>query len=59
MILKTDLDARKRGLSELHHRLQLATEGTLNPAMVIGNVVALEKEARYALHGKASVEVKQ
>ena len=59
MSLNTDLDARKRGLCDLHHRLQLVTQGTLNPAMVKGDVVAFQKEARYAVHGKASVEFKQ
>ena len=43
MILKTDLDAWQRGLSELLHRHQLVTQGTLNPAMVFGDVVAFQK----------------
>ena len=38
MILKSDLAARKRGLCEMLHQLQLVTHGTLNRAMVIGDV---------------------
>ena len=45
MFLKTDLDARKRGLCELHHRLQLVTQGTRNPAMITGDVVAFQKRS--------------
>ena len=58
MILKTDLDARERRLSESLHRLQLVTQGTLDPAMVFG-VVAFQKEAQYVVLGKASSEFKQ
>ena len=54
MILKTDLEARKRGLYELLHRLQLVTHGTLNPAVVIGDVAFFQKEAHYAVLGKSS-----
>ena len=59
IILKTDLEARKRGLCELLHRLQLVTQGTLNPATVIGDVVIFQKEAAYAVLGKSSAEFKQ
>ena len=59
MILKTDLEARKRDLYELLHRLQLVTHGTLNPAEVIGDVAVLQKEAQYAVLSKSSAEFKQ
>ena len=45
MFLKKDLDARKLGLCELHHRLQLVTQGTLNPAMITGDAVAFQKRS--------------
>ena len=56
MFLKKDLDVRKLGLCELHHRLQLVTQGTLNPATITGDVVAFQKDPQYAVLGKASVE---
>ena len=59
MILKTDLEARKRGLCELLHRLQLVTYGTLNPSAVIGDVAVFQKEAQHAVLSKSSAENKQ
>ena len=59
MILKTDLEARKRGLYELLHRLKLVTQGTLNPAMVICDVAIFHKEAQYGVLSKSSAEFKQ
>ena len=59
MILKTDVEVRQRGLCELFHRLQLVTHGTLNPAMVIGDVAVFQKEAEYAVLSKSSAEFKQ
>ena len=44
MILKTDLEARRRGLCDLLHRIQLVTYGTLNPSVVIGDVAVFQKE---------------
>ena len=38
MILKTDLEARRRGQCDLLHRIQLVTYDTLNPSVVIGDV---------------------
>ena len=46
MILKADLEARTRGLQEILHRLQLVTQGTLNPATVIGDVATFQKDAQ-------------
>ena len=59
MILKTDLEARKRGLCELLHRLQLVTHGTLNPSVVIGDVAVFQKEAQYAVLSTSSAEFKR
>ena len=56
MILKTDLEARKRGFCELLHRLQLVTYGTLNPSVVIGDVAFFQKEAQDAVLSKSSAE---
>ena len=59
MILKTDLQARKRGLYELLLRLQLVTYGTLNPSAVIGEIAFSQEEAQYAVLSKSSAEFKQ
>ena len=53
MILKTHLEARKRGLCEVLHQLQLVTQGTLNPARVISDVAGFLKEAQYAVVSKS------
>ena len=54
MILKADLEARKRGLREVLHQLQQVTQGTLHPARVIGDVAIFQKEAQYAIVSKSS-----
>ena len=54
MILKTDLEARKRGQYELLHRLQLVAHGTLNPAVVIGGVAVFQKDG--TVRGAQQVE---
>ena len=61
MILKSDLAARKRGLCVLLHRLQLVTQGTLNPAMVIGDVAtySVERGTVRGAPSKSSAEFKQ
>ena len=59
MILKTDLEARKRGLCELLHRIQLVTYGILNPSVVIGDVAQFHKEAHLAVLSKSNTEFKQ
>ena len=59
MILKTDLEARKRGLCEILHRIQLVTYGTLNPSVVIGDVALFHKEAQFAALSKSNDEFKQ
>ena len=41
------------------HQLQLVTQDTLNPAMVIGDVAVFQKEAQYAVLSKSSAEFKQ
>ena len=56
MILKTELEARKRGLSEILHRIQLVTYGTLNPSIVIGDVAPFHKEAQFAALSKSNDE---
>ena len=56
MILKTNLEARKRGLYELLHRIQFVTHGTLNPSVVIGDVAVFQKEGQYAVLSKSSAE---
>ena len=48
---ETDLEARQRGLCDICHRLQLVAQGTLNPAMVTGDVVVFQKEAQCAVIG--------
>ena len=58
MILKTELGARKRGLCEVLHQLQLVTDGTLDPARVIDDVAVLQKEAQYAVVSRSSAEFK-
>ena len=57
IILKTDLEARRRGLCDLLHRL--VTYGTLNPSVVIGDVAVFQNEALYAVLSKSSTEFKQ
>ena len=59
MFLKTDLEARKRGLCEVLHQLQLVTQGTLDPARVMSDVVVFQKEAQYAVVSKSSADFKQ
>ena len=44
MILQTELNARRGGLRELHHRLELITQGVLYPAIVISDVVNPSKK---------------
>ena len=58
MILKTELGARKRGLCELLHQLQLVTDGTLNPSRVFNDVAVFQKEAQYAVVSRPSAEFK-
>ena len=53
MILKTHLEARKRGLREVLHQLQQVTQGTLHPARVIGDVAVFQKEAQYVVVSKS------
>ena len=59
MILKTDLEARRRGLCDLLHRIQMVTYGTLNPSVVIGDVAVFQKEAQHAVLSKSSTDFKQ
>ena len=59
MILKTELEARKRGLCELLHRIQLVISGILNPSAVVGDVALFQKEAPYAVLSKSSAEFRQ
>ena len=59
MILKTHLEARKRGLREVLHQLQQITQGTLHPARAIGDVAVFQKEAQYAVVSKSSDNFKQ
>ena len=59
MILKADLEARKRGLREVHHQLQQVTQGTLHPARVIGDLAIFQKEAQHAVVSKSSDNFKQ
>ena len=59
MILKTDLEARKRGLCEVLHQLQLVTQGTLNAAKVISDVASFLKEAQYAVVSKSCAGFRQ
>ena len=59
MILKTDLEARKRGLCETLHRIQLVTYGTLNPSVVIGDVALFHKEAQFAAFSRSNDDFKQ
>ena len=56
MLLKTGLEARKRGLYELLHRIQLVVSGLLNPSAVVGDVAQFQKEAHYAVINKSSAE---
>ena len=58
MILRTELDARRRGLHELHRRLELVTQGALDPGVVLNDVELFQIEARFAALGKASDEFK-
>ena len=46
--------ARRRGLRERHHRLQLFTQGVSDPAIVVGDVKPFQKEARLARLGKGN-----
>ena len=59
MILKTHLEARKRGLREVLPQLQQITQGTLHPARTIGDVAVFQKEAQYAVVSKSSDNFKQ
>ena len=59
MILKTELEARKRGLYELLHRIQLVVSGLLNPSAVVGDVLQFQKESHYAVLNKSSMEFRQ
>ena len=56
MILKNELGARKRGLCEVLHRPQLATDGTLDPAKVINDVAVFQKEVQYAAVSRSNAE---
>ena len=47
MILKTELQARKRGLCEVLHQLHLVTQGTLDPARFISDAAVFQKETQY------------
>ena len=46
MILRTELEARKRDLRVLHRRLELVTQGVLDPAIVVGDVEPFPKKKR-------------
>ena len=59
MIMKSDMEARKRGLSEILHRIEQVTCGVLNPSAVIGDVASFHKEARFAVLSKLNDEFKQ
>ena len=59
MILKTELEARKRDVRELHGRLELVTQGVMDPAIVISDVEPFQKEARLARLEKGRNEVIQ
>ena len=41
-------------LRELHHRLELVTQGVLDPAIVVGDVDPFQKEARFARLGNGN-----
>ena len=56
MILKTDLEARKRGLCEVLNQLQLVTQGALDPARVISDVAVFQKEAQNAVVRQLSAD---
>ena len=58
MILKTELGARKRGLCEALHQLQLVTQGTLDSARVSSDVAVFQKEAHYAVVSRSSADFK-
>ena len=56
MISRTELQARRRGLRELHNRLEVVTQGVLDPAIAVGDIEPFQKEARFAKLRKGTVD---